>query len=272
MELEVILPDEDAGMAPGILPDLAVHAEALGYRGVWLPDHLLPPEPFGPVYGGVYEPLVTLAFLAARTRRLRLGTSVLVLPLRNPFAVAKQAATLHALSGGRVALGVGVGWDRTEFESVGAEFSTRGARTDEALVLMRELFSGATRFDGRFHSFERGHFTPVPTTPLPIVVGGVSPAALRRAASLADEWQGVGLTPEAFADAVRRLRELTDRDVRVSTRIAFPGGRAALRRVLSELRAFADAGADTVAVSVSPYEGAAERLSELADAWKSPTP
>ena len=272
MELEVILPDEDAGMAPGILPDLAVHAEALGYRGVWLPDHLLPPEPFGPVYGGVYEPLVTLAFLAARTRRLRLGTSVLVLPLRNPFAVAKQAATLHALSGGRVALGVGVGWDRTEFESVGAEFSTRGARTDEALVLMRELFSGATRFDGRFHSFERGHFTPVPTTPLPIVVGGVSPAALRRAASLADEWQGVGLTPEAFADAVRRLRELTDRDVRVSTRIAFPGGRAALRRVLSELRAFADAGADTVAVSMSPYEGAAERLSELADAWKSPTP
>jgi len=137
VRLDVVLPNEAADADPRRLADLARQAEELGYDTAWLPDHLLPPAEYGPVYGGVYEPLVTMGWLAAATTRIRFGTSVLVLPLRSPFAVAKQAATLHRLSGGRVVLGVGIGWDEREFTAVGADFRTRAARTDEGLRLLR---------------------------------------------------------------------------------------------------------------------------------------
>src|SRR5690606_5509667 len=128
MDLQIVLPDESPAVDAQRVIDLGVEAERLGYETAWLPDHLLPPRDYGETYGGVYEPLVTLTYLAARTSRIRLGTSVLVLPMRSPFVVAKQAATLHELSGARFVLGVGIGWDRTEFESVDADFTTRGAR------------------------------------------------------------------------------------------------------------------------------------------------
>ncbi|HEY6740166.1 MAG TPA: LLM class flavin-dependent oxidoreductase, partial [Actinopolymorphaceae bacterium] len=149
MDLEVVLPDESAAMPAEQLVELGVTAERLGFRTAWLPDHLLPPGEYGTTYGGVYEPLVTLAYLAARTRTIRLGTSVLVLPMRNPFVVAKQAATIDRLSDGRLTLGVGIGWDRTEFDAVNADFRTRGARTDEAIALLRHLFGGGGPFAGR---------------------------------------------------------------------------------------------------------------------------
>ena len=102
MDLEVVLPDESPSMPARVLPDLARAAEALGYTTAWLPDHVLPPGEYGETFGGVYEPLVTIGHLSAVTERLRLGTSVLVAPLRNPFVLAKQVATLQHLSAGRV--------------------------------------------------------------------------------------------------------------------------------------------------------------------------
>ncbi|HEY3561982.1 MAG TPA: LLM class flavin-dependent oxidoreductase, partial [Kribbella sp.] len=141
-ELQVVLPDESAAMPPERLVELAIAAEQLGYGTAWLPDHLLPPGEFGSEYGGVYEPLVTIGYLAARTTRIRFGTSVLVLPLRSPYVVAKQAATLHRLSGERIVLGVGAGWVEPEFEAVGAAFSERGRRTDTSLGIIRDLFEG----------------------------------------------------------------------------------------------------------------------------------
>jgi probable F420-dependent oxidoreductase len=268
MDLEVVLPDESPAMAPGTLVDLAETAERLGYRTLYLPDHLLPPAPYGDTYGGVYEPLVTLAHLAARTSTIRLGTSVLVLPLRSPFVVAKQVATLDRLSGGRAVLGVGVGWDRAEFAAVGADYATRGARTDEDIALLRHLFRDDGPFHGRFHHVEQGVFAPVPAQPVPIMVGGTSAAALRRAATLADEWQGVGVGPTDFARCAARLRELSDRTPRLGTRLAWRGGRDELARTVDEAHALAAAGADAVAVWFGPAEGSADRMAEFLEAFQ----
>jgi alkanesulfonate monooxygenase SsuD/methylene tetrahydromethanopterin reductase-like flavin-dependent oxidoreductase (luciferase family) len=211
----------------------------------------LPPAPFGAVYGGVYEPLVTLAWLAAQTSRIRLGTSVLVLPMRNPYAVAKQAATLHRLSGERLTLGIGTGWDATEFAAVGADFRDRGRRTDECLVVIRALFAG--EHDG-------GVFEPRPRSPIPLMVGGNSERALRRAATYADEWQGVGLDVPAFFRAAGRLRELSGRVVRAGTRIEWTGGAADLDHAVRFTQQVAAAGADTLAVWFGEADGTERRM------------
>jgi probable F420-dependent oxidoreductase len=269
VDLEVVLPDESPDMAPETLVELAEAAERLGYRTLYLPDHLLPPAPYGDTYGGVYEPLVTLAHLAAHTSTIRLGTSVLVLPMRSPFVVAKQVATLDRLSGGRAVLGVGVGWDRTEFAAVGADFATRGARTDEDIALLRHLFRNGGPFHGRFHHVEQGVFAPVPARPVPIMVGGTSAAALRRAAALADEWQGVGVDATTFARCAARLRELSDRTIRLGTRLSWRGGRDELAHTVDEARAVVTAGADAVAVWFGPADGAPERMAEFAAAFRS---
>ncbi|MEE2038251.1 TIGR03619 family F420-dependent LLM class oxidoreductase [Nocardiopsis sp. CT-R113] len=266
--LQVVLPDESPEMSPRTLVGLGVRAEELGIDAVWLPDHLLPPSPYGTTFGGVYEPLVTLAHLAARTTRIRLGTSVLVASMRDPLVLAKQAATLDALSGGRFVLGVGVGWSREEFAAVGADFATRGARTDEALRLLRHLSEGGGPFEGRFHSYGDGVFEPRPERPVPVMVGGASDRALRRAAVWGDEWQGVGLTTKGFVAARNRLRGLTDRPVRTGTRIAWPGGEEEFGRAVEQFRELTAAGADSVAVWFGDAEGFGARMERFAAALR----
>ncbi|HET6743086.1 MAG TPA: LLM class flavin-dependent oxidoreductase, partial [Kribbella sp.] len=237
-ELQVVLPDESAAMAPERLVELAIAAEELGYGTAWLPDHLLPPGEFGSTYGGVYEPLVTIGYLAARTTRIRFGTSVLVLPMRSPYVVAKQAATLHRLSGERLVLGIGAGWSADEFAAVGAVFEERGRRTDEALAIVRDLFEGRDR---------GGVFEPAPRAPLPVMIGGTTVPALRRAARFGDEWQGLGLDGAGFATAVAKLRSYGDRSVKVGTRLDWSSGDP--EPVVAMAHELVDAGAETVAVS-----------------------
>ncbi|MDT0342465.1 TIGR03619 family F420-dependent LLM class oxidoreductase [Streptomyces litchfieldiae] len=263
MELHVVLPDAD----PHSLAVLAREAENLGYGGVWLPDHLLPPAPYGPVYGGVDDALVTLAHLAGATTRLVLGTSVLVLPLRNPFVVAKQSATLARLSGGRFVLGVGAGWERHEFDATGGDFATRGARTTSALRLIRHLHTtGGAPFDDPYYGFGGGVFAPVPGRPVPLLVGGVTDAALRRAAAVADWWQAVGLTPERFAERAARLKSLTERPIGLANRTVWADGQP-VGDAAAEIAANEEAGADQVAVSlISAFRDtrtAVERMREL---------
>lgn len=247
VELQVVLPDESATMAPERLAELAVAAEDLGYGTAWLPDHLLPPGEFGPTYGGVYEPLVTIGYLAARTTRIRLGTSVLVLPMRSPYVVAKQAATLHRLSGERVVLGIGAGWNAREFGAVGASFEDRGHRTDESLEIIRVLFAGADR---------DGVFEPKLRAPLPIMIGGTTGPALRRAARFGDEWQGLKLDGPGLSAAVARLRGWGDRPVKAGMRLDWSGG-APPMDLAHEL---VEAGAETLAVSFGDEESALERM------------
>ncbi|SFW67746.1 TIGR03619 family F420-dependent LLM class oxidoreductase [Amycolatopsis australiensis] len=257
MDLEAVLPNEQPDLDPGRPAELARLAEDLGYRTAWLPDHLLPPGPFGEVFGGVYEPLVTLAHIAARTSRIRLGTSVLIVPLREPFALAKQVATLDRLSGHRFDLGVGTGWNEPEFAEVGADFGSRGRRTDATLDLLAELFRTGRGPGG-------GYFAPRPAGPVPVTVGGNSTAALRRAARIGTTWQSAGLSPAAFGERVAALRKLAgDRPVRAAARAQWRGD---ARTTAAEARAFRDAGADAVVVHFGEAAGTERRMTELAAA------
>ncbi|WP_277212650.1 TIGR03619 family F420-dependent LLM class oxidoreductase [Isoptericola croceus] len=266
MELEVVLPDESPSMPVDTLVDLTQAAEELGYSTAWLPDHVLPPGEYGATFGGVYEPLVTIGHLAAVTERLRLGTSVLVAPLRDPFVLAKQIATLHQLSAGRVILGVGVGWNEQEFDAVGADYARRGAITDDALALLRHLFAGgAAPYSGRRFSYEQGVFAPIPDGMVPIMVGGNSDAALRRAARYGDIWQGIPASPAAFAERARTLDELAaDRDVVAALRIAWDGT-VPIDRITDEVIAYREAGATRLAVHFGEHDGTRERMAALAE-------
>ncbi|WP_229852814.1 TIGR03619 family F420-dependent LLM class oxidoreductase [Streptomyces albospinus] len=280
MRLHVVLPSESAAMAVRELAGLARQAEELGYAGVWLPDHLLPPGPYGAPpqsYGGVYEPLAALAYLAAVTERITLGTSVLIAPLREPLLLARQSATLARLSGGRFVLGVGVGWQRYEFAAAGVGFGTRGARTDRALRLVRRLHTGAGGpYDDGLVSFdERAVFEPVPEEPVPFLIGGNSDAALRRAAEFGGYWQGVGLTPGEFAERRRWFagESTAGRSaagaprVAAGTRIAWDGPDRTLAEVTAEVADWEAAGAEDLGVWFGAVDGGfADRMRALAEA------
>lgn len=269
MQLHVVLPDESVDLDPEQIATLATQAEELGYGGVWLPDHLLPPADYGapPGYGGVYEPLVTLAYIAARTSRVRLGTSVLLLSLRNPFAVAKQVATLDRLSQGRFTLGVGIGWDAEEFANVGVDFSDRAGRTDEALDLFRHLFdTGRGPFEGPRFGFDTGVFAPQPGDGLRIMVGGISEPAMRRVARFADIWQSLPTPPGEFAERVARLRQHAERHIEVGMRAEWSGPAAPVDTVVEEARALEAAGADHLAIWFGAIDGFADRMTTLAHA------
>ena len=252
---------EDAGA----LVELGVRAEALGFDSVWTHDHVFN---VGHVLdrigdGPYYEPLTLLGFVAARTRRVRLGTSVLVLPYHNPIRLAKTVATLDVLSGGRVILGVGVGAIEQEMEAMGTAFKERGAFTDEAIAVMRTLWTeDDPRFDGRYSRFGGMKFAPRPRQAIPLVIGGVSRAAIRRAARLGDGWQPLGLAPERLAEGMAALREeaqAAGRDVAaipVSIALSLAAsrpGRYALGADAAEIadkaKAFAALGVETLVVS-----------------------
>lgn len=180
---------------------LAEACEANGVDSVWTVEHVVVPAGYESTYpysrdgrmpGGeeapIPDPLMWLAWVGAHSSSLQLGTGVLILPQRNPLILAKEVATLDRLTGGRVQLGVGVGWLREEFEALGVDFARRGDRTDEYIGALRELWSSAEpTFDGEFVSFERALSFPKPARPtVPVVVGGHSEAAARRAGRLGD--------------------------------------------------------------------------------------
>lgn len=205
---------------------LAEAADRLGFAGVLLADHVAVPETFASVHpsgenpftaaSDFPDPVTMIATLAARTRRLRFMTYAYILPLRDPFTVAKQFGTLATVTGGRVALGCAVGWLREEFEVLGRDFGTRGARTDEILTVLRDFWDdGRAEHDGEFHGFPRSGMFPVPRHRVPILVGGSGRRALERAARH-DGWLGMnhGLDDiERIVASVTRLREdLADPD------------------------------------------------------------
>jgi probable F420-dependent oxidoreductase len=199
------------------LPVLARAADELGYHAMAVPDHVVDLEELATPYpytadGGRRwdssaawpDPWVLIGALAAVTTRLRFFTSVYVPAIRSPFQVAKSVGTAAVLSGNRVSLGVGIGWCREEFELLGQDFSTRGRRTDEALALITQLWQpGWTEFEGEFHTAPRLVMEPTPTERIPILVGGLSEVAFRRAARH-DGWIGdLYSTDEAIALAGR---------------------------------------------------------------------
>jgi probable F420-dependent oxidoreductase len=200
----VILPNYGTGSSPDAIRGVAELAEELGFDSVWATEHIIVgPEAVDP-YGRVYDPLVTLGWIAGWTERIGLGTSIELVPLHNPIHLAKEVATLQELSGGRVTLGVGMGWHRDEFEFMGVEFEGRGRRADEAIGLMRALWNGEHDFEGQYWSYHHATSEPHPSPPPQIWVGGSSDRAIRRARELGDAWHP---SRGSDADHVRRVKE-----------------------------------------------------------------
>jgi probable F420-dependent oxidoreductase len=178
-------------------------AVELGFDSVWTTEHIIVgPEGADP-YGRVYDPLVTLGWIAGWTQRIGLGTSIILVPLHNPMHLAKEVATLQELSGGRVTLGVGMGWHKDEYDFMGVEFAGRGRRADEEIRIMRALWTGERSFDGEHWSFHDATFEPQPSPQPEIWVGGSSARAIRRARELGDAWHP---SRGSDADHVRRVK------------------------------------------------------------------
>jgi probable F420-dependent oxidoreductase len=212
----VILPNYGLDARPEAIRRTTELAVELGFDSVWTTEHIIVgPEGVDP-YGRVYDPLVTLGWIAGWTDRLGLGTSIVLAALHNPMHLAKEVATLQELSGGRFRLGIGVGWHEDEYRFMGVPFKERGRRTDEGVRLMRALWSGAHEFEGEFWSFHDATAEPHPSPQPEIWVGGSSPRAIRRARGLGDVWHpSRGSDPEH----VRHVKE-EHPDLRVVPRTA----------------------------------------------------
>jgi probable F420-dependent oxidoreductase len=268
MQLGVNVPNFGPGTDPGVLREWARTVEGLGFDLLMVSDHVAVtpdvaeryPEPF-------YEPFTTLSWLAGITTRLRLGTTVLVLPYRHPLLVARMTAGLNRLCGGRFVLGVGVGWARGEFDALGVPFTARGRLTDEYLGTLREIWrtEAAPRYAG-----DPG------TGAVPIWVGGHSQAAIRRAVRFGDSWHPLRL-PMArmrsiLADhpmpgfAPRIALRLTDTVVDDADR---PAGVGTVEQVLGDLDQLRLLGADTVVLD--PYHGDPEETLRPQTAWRALT-
>jgi len=227
LKIGVSLPNVGMDHGKETLLPVAEAAERLGFDSVWAAHHVALPYERSSEYpyqrSGTelamspgmqwLDPIVTLSVVAGVTERLRLGTSVFVLPYREPVTLAAELAALDVLSDGRLTFGVGVGWMREEFETIGVPASERGARTDEYIKAMKVLWTeDPATFEGKFTRFENVVLATTPRTVggPPIWVGGNTDAALRRALRLADGWHGFEIFPEEIGDLRQRLERLGD--------------------------------------------------------------
>ncbi|MFF9315032.1 LLM class flavin-dependent oxidoreductase [Streptomyces sp. NPDC014748] len=262
MRLGVNVPNFGPGTDPGVLRDWARITEGLGYDLLMVSDHVAVtpdvaeryPEPF-------YEPFTTLSWLAGVTGTVRLGTTVLILPYRHPRLVARMAANLGRLSGGRLVLGVGAGWARQEFDALGVPFAARGRLTDECLAALRDA--------GRAES-EAG------AAPVPLWVGGHSAAALRRAARYGDAWHPLRLSLDRMR-AILAEHTLPGFAPRIALRVTVdpvddperPAGVGTVEQILGDLDELRLLGADTVVLD--PYHGDPEETRRPHTAWRALT-
>jgi probable F420-dependent oxidoreductase len=244
----------------GRLRDLAQTAEELGYDSIWAGDHISYRNP-------ILDIVVALSTFAAATERITIGAGVVLLPLRHPSVVAKEFASLDHVSGGRVILGIGVGGEGSkDFEAVGVDPRERGARTDEGMRALRELFRGRASFSGRFFAFEDVEIDPGPAQPggPPLWVGGRSAAAIRRAATLGDGWIPIWVSVERFREGLAQLPE------HVVPAVTLPAHVGDKRHLYEHLRQryageFSEHVVDRYCVGGTPDECAA-RVREYVDA------
>ena len=250
---------------PTIIRSTAVRAEALGYDSVWVSDHVVVPHANVVNFGEtIFDPLVTLGVVAGATSRVRLGTTVLIVPYRNAVVTAKMISSLDALSGGRVVFGIGAGWVAAESAMLGVPFAERGAMTDEYLQAMQELWTArAPSFSGTYTQFSGLTFEPKPVQKPhpPIWVGGHSRAALRRTAQFGAAWHPINLPPAELRAGRAELEQLCQ----ARGRSAAPA--IALRNDVRVLRPGQSVPASAHGGRVLAGEPAAliEQIAELAD-------
>jgi probable F420-dependent oxidoreductase len=274
-----------AGADRRVMDAVAVAAEAHGFATLWSGEHVVMVDrsssryPYAadgriavPATADWIDPIVGLSFVAACTSTIGIATGVLLLPEHNPVALAKQTATLDALSGGRLTLGVGIGWSREEFDALGVPFARRGARTEEHIAVLRTLWRhDVASFAGEFVRFDGVRVNPKPfrDRSIPIVLGGNSDAALHRVAAVGDGWYGFYL--DSVAEVAERLEFLAARCRDVGRNAADLLLAVALRRpTVQDLGALAELGVDELVIVESPPAepaSAADWVAELAGRW-----
>ena len=294
MKLGICLPHYGRPIEPSRLVQLATRAEEMGLDSIWVTDHVIIPRDMPLIYrSDMLDPLAMLPWLAGVTERIALGTSVIVLPYRSPLPVAKLLASVDVISGGRLIVGVAVGWVEREFEALGIPFRERGRRTDEAIELFRTVWTQEyPELDTERHRLAGLQASPMPlqNPRPPILVGGASDAAMRRAARLGDGWHASGMPPSTFrAGALAVANHWKDAkregDPQLSLRIpiliegihrpavdpALLGTRHVLRgplaSIVRELRQYQSAGCEHVAleVSYSTYPAILETIDVIAE-------
>ncbi len=221
MRIGVVFPQTEIGSDPVAIRDYAQAVEELGYRHILVYDHVLGANTASrPDWRGAYtsdtlfhEPFVLFGYLAALTRQVELVTGVIILPQRQTALVAKQAAEIDVLTGGRLRLGIGVGWNEVEYQALNENFNNRGARSEEQIAVLRALWSDhAITFHGRWHHIEDAGIKPLPVQrPIPIWLGGQADATLRRIARLGDGWFPQRRPDDEARSMVERLRAYTQK-------------------------------------------------------------
>jgi probable F420-dependent oxidoreductase len=267
MQFGIVLPIWQLSTAEA--EQLAVQAEELGFDGVFTPDHILAKPATTQHYGPSWpDPFSLLAYLAGRTRRIKLGASVIVLPYRNPLVAAKAAATVDQVSGGRLIMGVGVGWDEEEFKDLKLPFHERGAISDEYIRILKAVWTDdRPSFNGKYFNFSGAVFSPRPVQRPhpPLWVGGMpgalSPAPMRRVAELCDAWHPLGLSLDTLAEGIASIRAMADKAGRAAAVSFAPRNALALTA--------SPKGAGRAAFEGSPEEVAADikRAQGLGCSW-----
>jgi alkanesulfonate monooxygenase SsuD/methylene tetrahydromethanopterin reductase-like flavin-dependent oxidoreductase (luciferase family) len=268
VRLGVNVPNFGPGTDPDVLRRWALTVEGLGFDLLMLSDHIaVTPDVAEQYPAPFYEPLTTLAWLAGLTRQIRLGTTVLIVPYRHPLLTARMAANLNDLSGGRLVLGVGVGWARQEFDALGVPFRDRGRLTDLHLLAIRAAWADGEDYRGG---------------PVPVWIGGNSDAALRRAVRLGDAWHPLRFTPGWLTGALDRMNviaadlrrpppalvprialQLTPSPVTSEDRLA---GQGTIEQITGDLEHLRSLGADTVVLD--PFNGDPDETAHPEAAWQ----
>jgi len=285
MKIGVVFPQTEIGVDPAGIRRYVTEVESAGFDHLAIYDHVLGASP-RPDLNGPYtladqfhEVLVLYGYVAAITNRIELATEILVLPQRQTALVAKQAAQIDLLSGGRLRLGVGIGWNWVEYEALGMNFRDRGRRLEEQIALLRELWSKPeVAFKGRDHTARAAGLNPLANRRIPIWIGATADAGLKRAARLADGWQSeLGLGPELEENLLRLRRYLAD-EGRDPTTFGIAGevglGASGVEQTLHDVRTWAALGATHVSLTTMGHglTGPDDHLAPLIEfkrAWDS---
>jgi probable F420-dependent oxidoreductase len=278
-----------AGADRAVIAEVSIAAERHGFATLWSGEHVVMVDrstsryPYSadgqiavPAEADWIDPMIGLAFAAAATSTIGIATGVLLLPEHNAVHLAKQAATLDSLSGGRFTLGIGIGWSREEFDALGVPFERRGARTAEYVAAMRTLWrDDVASFDGEFVAFDSVRVNPKPLRDrrIPIVLGGNSDAALRRAAAWGDGWYGFNVDDvPAAAERIATLRTLCQDAGRDAGELRLAVALRDPQR--SDVAALAELGVDELVVVAGPPDDPAaadQWVADLAEQWNPPT-
>jgi probable F420-dependent oxidoreductase len=262
VQVGVTFPQSEIGADPEVIRDYAQAAEDLGYEHLLAYDHVLGADPSnregwrGYTHKTMFhEPLTLFCYLAAITKRLELVCGVIVLPQRQSALVAKQATEVDVLSGGRLRLGVGIGWNAVEYEALGEEFGTRGARIEEQIEVMRLLWTQeVVSFEGRYHRIDEAGINPLPVQrPIPVWMGARADVGLRRTARVAEGWFPLGPLDERMREAVKRLRGYVEEAGRVPESVGIEArldvGRVPSEEWIAQTEAWRSLGATHISVN-----------------------